>query len=1361
MAIKHQHQMEHEHEEYDDSDDSSSGVTSKAADGSTVARPPPKKRNRAALSCVQCRERKVKCDRVIPCQQCIKRGDADFCQLDPNKKGPQSHKQGQGRKSQSQQQQQEAQSQETSFSYQREGSSLSRGQSATNLLDGSSVAEVDAIKARLAQLEQVIAQGAAAGGSVSGSSPSFSIPSSSSFSPNSANTLQSQQPSRPSWLGGTSSSSSGSLPTFTTSPANQFAQPQRSSIGSTSQQSPPLPISKMPNFFSQQNVDESLTGRANSITNNRSPNGANNYTINNFSTSDRSLHRDSSSEQLNGTTSTNSVSTMYNFGSLSSFATENGSGTDKSSTQTNSNHRGDVDSDTEDAALVLEGLAMNAGRNECEKKAKQDVIRQPFTKSIEAFVEDDKAKDIMSEGRYHDPNSKSAKDVKIENRGALPLTGPADDCEEGKNDGSCAMLAELLKADPDAEFGPDGKRIPPAKKVCVLLARHQNSLFNLVYGPETFLGWGMGWAFAAAEAAGDMMKVSDVVGCKGALQREAVLRAIIRSLPDRQSAEHLIDVYESRVKFLAGNGVHMPTFKREMAAFYELGTIEKRARVINFVDPGWLSLFLMMLVCSLHFHPCERQESVMHFFDGRTVHLWRSAAQTALVLARYQSSTSMVVLQALMLVNFYTMCIGKNDTALKHIAITNAIEMGLHRLGSKEQQPKEGENPSIIIRRELAKRIWYFLLYCDWGAADKNTNMYRIHPSQFNTPLPGNYNDSDLCISPLPAPRPSTEHTDSSFLLAAIQVATVIRENVDMQNATQMENGRLSCSDAAYLDGRYRGLLEQAPSFYRIGSNEGESENTEVERWLYQQMIFDKLLRLHRPNLSSKAGARTSCVLLARSILDMQRRIRSRCSVVDRLFMKLGQSFSAAIVLCLDLLQTPPSANMRDIVRGEVFEALQALRLVGATHHATGNHVRVIEALLEEEEVRWKQNEVNNGGMMRKPSGPLRKKNLLNLAQRVAKATQGEEPFKPSTGLDGEKTNADVIMMDAAVLPSSQVLDSTQSAKDEQSRRLMEQLLMGKPAYDEPSSFSRAPFQANTSGQPSTLFDVNQLDLTLSFPNYNDESNNPSFDLSKFLAECDTNSSPGSVGSGQANYEGNINSGASDSGHSSLHGGGSGGSRMSHSSSQSHLGNSSANQSPINAFKVMDTHTQTSPIATVSSSLAPSPNSVDKSTGLDGFWNWILAQGSIPTVNADKPQAPLGTAPIPSAQIQAASRDIYNNYAQNVFSHLQGNNNGQSKDVAVAPPLVNFSSPQPNQSSNLNAFSGTTPAAAASTGNEGIFSLGTPSAGIGSSWMNTPGLFDFALEASNNDNTNNGFSIAQNSQQQQQQSSNSAGPYWS
>lgn len=611
-----------------------------------------------------------------------------------------------------------------------------------------------------------------------------------------------------------------------------------------------------------------------------------------------------------------------------------------------------------------------------------------------------------------------------------------------------------------------------------------------------------------------------------------------------------------------------------------------------------------------------------------------------------------------------------------------------------------------------------------------------------------------------------------SYPLAALKLGEVYRQNIEMLNAS--EQRRISCGDMAYLDASYRGLLEQAPPFYRIGASEGEGGTIEVERWLFQQSVFHKLLKLHRPQLSSRTSARTSCVLLARSILDMQRRIRSRCTIIDRLFINLSQSFSAAIVLCLDLLQTRPTANMRQIVRGEISEALDSLRHVGRSQHTSENSIHVIEALLVEEERRWTQPNAGNAaiaevGGKRKRGGETgeRRKDLLSLALRVAKAANGESASKTIDNgvLAEQKSEADKFRK----------LEQTEEyrSKDQQSRQLFEQLIMGRPSFAEPSSFTNSPFQSALFVQPSaTSIAPNGLDLPSNFTPPDLGGGQP-FDLNRFLAEVESNSSP----------DNGPSSAASDSGHSSLHNGGAGSSASSEYTSHSNgagksdsrargsQGSGDLSLSPVNTFGAA-TSISTTPGGSVPMSAGFMPPSAFErpSTGLDGFWNWVLGQGAVnvasegtslpttghshrvheQTLNGGSSGATTGaavSAPAstsnPVATPGSLMYSLNDNLAKIGGSAVRSDDRIEETLAEASTGATNgrgngrvesFGSPS-GQSHAGQAQSGRTPTAssAAATGGSdvpfySIGSVGTPSAGIGTSWMSTPGLFDFAYE---------------------------------
>ncbi|KAH6694968.1 fungal-specific transcription factor domain-containing protein [Leptodontidium sp. MPI-SDFR-AT-0119] len=74
----HPHAQKYSRDCNEDPDDHEPGPESEVATGPSK---PSQKRNRAQLSCTNCRHSKLKCDRKQPCSQCIKRGKISQCTL--------------------------------------------------------------------------------------------------------------------------------------------------------------------------------------------------------------------------------------------------------------------------------------------------------------------------------------------------------------------------------------------------------------------------------------------------------------------------------------------------------------------------------------------------------------------------------------------------------------------------------------------------------------------------------------------------------------------------------------------------------------------------------------------------------------------------------------------------------------------------------------------------------------------------------------------------------------------------------------------------------------------------------------------------------------------------------------------------------------------------------------------------------------------------------------------------------------------------------------------------------------------------------------------------------------------------------
>ncbi|PWN18407.1 hypothetical protein BCV69DRAFT_314608 [Microstroma glucosiphilum] len=1236
-----------------DTTPSSHGSPSAGEDGSAPSaarRDQPKKRNRAALSCVACRERKIKCDRQLPCDQCIKRGDEELCFLDPYKRGPPA---AQSKSAKVQAQLQEQAKQQAERERQRAEAAVAPDQS------------------RQGQHSQPGHPGYSAQQQPQQARQSMSYMPGQSHHPSYANARFQQTTTAPHYtsaaLTSTSSGSRGgtddmeaiksrlaqleaALSSSSRSPGSNFAMSARDAdpFFSPHQSHQAPPSSGLPPLVGMLGASSPSSHSLSSWQSHAGDEPARLAPLRSGS-NQFGIAADSPSSQASSTRSSAPIYAHPRY--LDAAAEQPNQPAPKhqrlsspqglASEQRNISQqplqlRPELDSDTEDAAMVLEGLAMSGkGMRPDEKTAcpiaEQDVdpvIKEP-QETLTAYVARNKEKDIMLDVSQGGTSGMAADDL------AQDL--PTGIVQRGQKDND-----HIGSLDEVAEMERKGIDVSPAKKVCLSLSTSK-SLFRPIFGPESSLGFGMGWAFPAAEAANDL----HVKGgqCPGSAQREAVLRAIIRSLPRRALAAQLVSVYADRVNFLAGNIIHIPTFRRDVEAFYALETVEKQARVINNVDAGWLSVFLLVIVLALRFYPCtppEDWEPVSHLFDGRSVHLYGSAARTALGLARYQSSRSLAVLQAILLSNLSDSHSGRSNPTMLRVAISNAQEMGLNRLGDASRQPKAGESASVVVRREIAKRIWYQLVFKDWSGSC-TSHVYSINEKHFNTPLPGNFNDEDLETSPPPAPKDREEFTEMSYTLETYEVIKVLKLRTDLINDVRSSGGeeeakKAHCPQAAIIDRAFRGVLDGLPSFFSVGSEIGTDTHVEIQRWLLQQGIFHHLLRLHRPALTSKRNARLSCVVLARSVLDTQKKLRSRCTVIDRLIGNLAQSYTAAIVLLMDLLQPlegeiANEAVRRDVIRSEVAEALRALHHVNETTNSSEGGIKVIEALLAEEQTMWdaRQAELGQPGHKRKRAGDRggpKKKDMLRLAHRIARATQGESMSESGksegqsqSSLPGTPKDGDDTFMDFLGGPSAQ----QETNKDAVSRALMEQLLVPQTAalkntYSVPNASSGLLDTLNSSGAFDAFWNsAGATGLGTNVDNGEDpdgqfladHEGGQGFDLDSFLAAYESPGQSSSAGSNMGRDSLRTNSiddssavsvgnGGSSSCDTSVYGNdGNGNDGMSskHGYFSPPSGNVSVPQHNTDGNQAMNTD--------ASSSMTQAPG---QQYGLDAFYNWVLSQ---------------------------------------------------------------------------------------------------------------------------------------------------------
>ena len=837
----------------------------------------------------------------------------------------------------------------------------------------------------------------------------------------------------------------------------------------------------------------------------------------------------------------------------------------------------EIDPEAEDAALVLEGLTMEGTLAFNQHRGRQ-AMRRAF----------DKARSSDSP----------------EARRELANEGVIDPIDYSLTAKHAAELAQCHAAQGDKPLKPELDMGDPLD--CPMMsACRSKSLLRLESSTESSLGWGLGWALAAAQEMGQFDVIRDTVDCTKVSssstashvtpERLAVLTAIVRTLPTLEQTELLLDIFERRAQPFTMNVVHIPTLRKEVRMMYSLTTPLCCAKAIDTSDTCWLGVLLMVLNIGLRFREADDEHvnaQLGRFVDQGCAPLWCSATKTCLVLSGFIGSTSLNVLTTIVLLMCQCPRSANHSPAMMRIAISNAQGMGLHRLGDLANQPKPGDGLDYRIRQEIAKRLWWSLVVSDWNCALLSTTPYMIQPHQFNTPMPGNFNNDDLLRSGT-QPHPDDVFTEISYALSMMELAKITREHVDMVTRLEMEEAtvgkprRIACDFNITLDGKYHGVLRRASVFSDKMAGRQSEELIEVQRWAFQQNVFDRLLQLHRQALSKKQ-ARNCCVELARRVLSMQRDIRKRSDLGDKLVQNVLQSFNATTLLCLDLLYTPPTAIQRETIRSEIAEGLDGMCRAAHDAGLTPRGIRIIRVLLDEEQKQW------DAMQKRGKSGqePQSRTHLLNMALRVARISRGAEPLLE------EDENKPIFQ------EPEPTITKQRRERERQSQALPESVSAPPPTAAAPATTGAVPYPLNALPpfQPSFSsldpYQIGPSGIEMPMAQDTPAPANMDFDLQSFLDNFELPNANAATNGSLAN-QGTSNV-VQDNGQQNLD------VPMSDASSS---GPSSSYSSVPPSF--VDSHSPSSYSGSGSGSShttthSPSDNSPPV---MDGFWDWMLSQG--------------------------------------------------------------------------------------------------------------------------------------------------------
>lgn len=441
-------------------------------------------------------------------------------------------------------------------------------------------------------------------------------------------------------------------------------------------------------------------------------------------------------------------------------------------------------------------------------------------------------------------------------------------------------------------------------------------------------------------------------------ERIDILVLAKRIVPEKHLVDVLIETFNLRCHVLAGRIIHMPFFQRDIDFFTASSIDEVMTSPLGMYD---LARYFMILRLGLRFYPWKGNQYIddtspefiaVNALKNRGDDIagqWLNLAKRALAADKTFSLGSLKAIQTALL-----MVLDGRDSPsylrmLLRISIQTALDMGLHRLG--DAMPSHRDAEEDIVRLETGVRIWWYLVVKDWCSAQRE-GAYTIHPSQMTTRRPLHTTDARL----------SQGRTDeisfdvdceTSYTLCQIQLASIIRESIDLRNEQSTLGGTydvISPTNRKLLHSKIECFLSDLPPFYRLEA-ELKPCYVAVQRCLLHQQAFDMLLKLNRKNLAN-VGERDLCTKLAEQVVATQGLIRSLCPVIDGFWVNYLHLFGATLTLMVSLLLDEGlSAEMREKRRSSVEGALGRMRDTPGSDRGA----RVIDLLLKEEQRVWDQ----------------------------------------------------------------------------------------------------------------------------------------------------------------------------------------------------------------------------------------------------------------------------------------------------------------------------------------------------------------------------------------------------------------------
>ncbi|KAG0658849.1 hypothetical protein C6P46_005595 [Rhodotorula mucilaginosa] len=403
------------------------------------------------------------------------------------------------------------------------------------------------------------------------------------------------------------------------------------------------------------------------------------------------------------------------------------------------------------------------------------------------------------------------------------------------------------------------------------------------------------------------------------------LDSIWPHMPDRALSQKLVAKYFDEIAWLHAV-FHRETFEAEHDRAWEMIDSGRREEI----DPLWLSCYFLVLALSLDgLRSTEMNAQLTPEELSRCdTMIWYGIA--ILIGQWLQTSSASGRVTA-----FLTILAG---------ALRTAQIMGLHQLTSDpaHMPPPDPAWPpaACSMRRETALRLFHTLLFYDCLSASTRFRSYLLDPRQCTTPEPSNIDWSQMSITDWRIqPKPRSEYTDMSFEYAKHRSSEAYRLAFDKLLSGNTE---LSYTTILELDRMYRLILDECIQSLQTPANDtntSEVTNRQRKRWMCEDGLHSRLVRLHRPFMTQYETSRKACVESATLLLQIHRRI----AIVSRnVWFIYVHCLSAAICLFVDFFRAIDHDRPTEEIEEKRANLAISLDVFGHTDQVRSPSLRVV-----------------------------------------------------------------------------------------------------------------------------------------------------------------------------------------------------------------------------------------------------------------------------------------------------------------------------------------------------------------------------------------------------------------------------------